>query len=256
MLRAGSGEHLCLRVSIQSMSRKQHLLRMGGAMAILAWAVVPLSRGSDGRMNHVTRAMLCVTEGSLEEIPGERLSVSVPKMRGYVNRQTSQTIEASLTYVGLTKNEAKLGSGQMRRQFGLKLRAQDPCNLVYVMWRIEPKADLVVSIKSNPGEHTSAECANRGYRNIRPIRKSAVPVLKPGDSHTLRAEMSGENLRVLVDSSSVWEGPLGAEVLYLNGPVGIRSDDAHVEFQLRVGELPGAHTDVILPCKSGPFEAE
>jgi len=238
------------------MRRKRDLLRIVGAMAILAWAVVPLSRGSDGRLNRVTRAMLCVTEGSLEEMPGERLSVSVPQMRGYVNRQTSQTIEASLIYLGPTKNDARLGSGQMRRQFGLKLRAQDPCNLVYVMWRIEPQAELVVSIKSNPGQHTSAECANRGYRNIRPARKSAVPILQPGDSHTLRAEMNGENLRVFVDNSSVWEGALGSDVFHLNGPVGIRSDDAQVEFQLRVGELPGAHSDIVLPCKSGPSEAE
>ena len=207
-------------------------------------------------MNRVTRAMLCVTEGSLEEMPDGRLSVSGPKMRAYVNRQTSQTIEANLTYVGPTKSEARLGSGQMRRQFGLKLHAQDPCNLVYVMWRIEPKAELVVSVKSNPGQQTSAACANRGYQNIRPARKSPVPVLQPGGSHTLRAEMNGENLRVFVDDSVVWEGTLGSDVLHLNGPVGIRSDDAQVEFQLRAGELSSDRADVVLPCKSGPSEAE
>jgi len=225
-------------------------------MTLLAWAAVPLSGGSDGPMIRVTRPLLCVTEGSLDEMPGGRLSVSVPKMRAYVNRQTTQIIEASLTYVGPTKNEARLGSGEVRRQFGLKLRAQDPCNLVYVMWRIEPKAELVVSLKTNPGEHTSAECANRGYRNIRPLRKSHAPALRPGDSHTLRAEMNGENIRVFVDNSAVWEGSLGSDVLHLNGPVGIRSDDAVVDFELRVGELSGAHTDVVLPCKTGPSESE
>ena len=225
-------------------------------MTLLAWAAPTLSGGSGDRMIRVTRPMLCVTEGSLGELPSERLSVSVPKMRAYVNRQTAQTVEASLTYVSPTKNEARLGSGEVRRQFGLKLRAQDPCNLVYVMWRIEPKAELVVSLKTNPGEHTSAECANRGYRNIRPARKSPVSALQPGDSHTLRAEMNGEDLRVFVDNSAVWEGSLGSDVLHLNGPVGIRSDDAQVNFQLRVGEISGAHADVVLPCKTGPSEAE
>ena len=41
--------------------------------------------------------------------------------------------------------------GELRRQFGLKLRAQDACNLVYVMWRIEPASKLVVSIKCRTG---------------------------------------------------------------------------------------------------------
>ena len=34
-----------------------------------------------------------------------------------------------------------------------KLRAEDACNLVYVMWRIEPQSRLVVSVKRNPGQH-------------------------------------------------------------------------------------------------------
>jgi hypothetical protein len=224
--------------------------------AILGSAMVPLSGGADSRTDRVTHAMLCVTEGSLDEVPGEGLSVSVPKMRAYVNRETLQIVEARLTYIGPTQNEARLGSGQVRRQFGLKLRSQDPCNLVYVMWRIEPQSELVVSVKTNPGEHTSAACGNRGYRNVRPARKSPMPRLQPGNSHTLRAEMSGQNLRAFVDGSVVWEGVLGPDVLGLDGPVGIRSDNAHVEFQLSVGELPGAHPNFVLPCKSGPSESE
>jgi len=144
----------------------------------------------------------------------------------------------------------------MRRQFGLKLRSQDPCNLVYVMWRVEPQSELVVSLKTNPSQHTSPECANHGYRNIRPAHKSAVPSLQPGDSHTLREETKGENLRVFVDGSVVWEGVLGSDALHLDRPVGIRSDNAHVEFQLGVVDVPGVHPNVALPCKSGPSESE
>jgi hypothetical protein len=114
----------------------------------------------------VPRANLCVTEGVIDELPGQRLSVSVPKMRAYLNAFTPQVVEAHFTYLGSTGNEARLGSGELRRQFGLKLRAQDACNLVYAMWRIEPESKLVVSVKSNPGQHTSAECGNRGYRNV------------------------------------------------------------------------------------------
>jgi hypothetical protein len=70
-------------------------------------------------------------------------------MRAYVNTFTSQPIEAHFTFLGSTGNEARLGSGELRCQFGLKLRAQDACNLDYAMWRIEPESKLVVSVKSN-----------------------------------------------------------------------------------------------------------
>jgi hypothetical protein len=94
----------------------------------------------------------------------------------------------------------------MRRQFGLKLRAQDACNLVYAMWRIEPESKLVVSVKSNPGENSSAQCGNRGYQNIKPRRSSPVPTLEPGATHTLHAVMNGAEMQVFADNSLVWDG--------------------------------------------------
>jgi hypothetical protein len=207
-------------------------------------------------MIRIRREMLCVAEGTIEEGAGQRLSVSAPKMRAYVNRWTSQTIEAHFTYLGPTRDEAKLGSGEMRRQFGLKLRAQDPCNLVYVMWRIAPESKLVVSVKTNPGQHTSAECANRGYQNIKPLRGSPVPILRPGESHTLHAKINGEQMSVWVDNSPVWEGSVGPEALRFDGPVGIRSDNAKLEIDLQAGEFSGTHPDYVMPCKSGPSESE
>jgi hypothetical protein len=174
----------------------------------------------------VTRANLCVTEGTIEELPGGRFKVSVPKMRAYLNAFTPPLVEARFTYLGSTGNEARLGSGELRRQFGLKLRAQDACNLVYAMWRIEPESKLVVSIKSNPGQHTSAECGNRGYRNIKPTHSKPVPVLRSGDSHDLRAEMDGDEMKVFADNQLVWEGLLGPEALSFDGPNGMRSDNA------------------------------
>src|ERR1700722_50364 len=131
---------------------------------------------------------LCVTEGAVTNGAGDRLTVDAPKMRAYVNTWTSQAIEAKFTYVGPTAEETKLGSGEIRRQFGLKLRAQNACNLVYAMWRIEPESKVVVSIKSNPGQHTSTECGNRGYRNVKPWHSAPVPVLNRGDAHLLGAE--------------------------------------------------------------------
>jgi hypothetical protein len=214
---------------------------------ILLLAAADISRGwpspaYPARMVPVPRAKLCVTEGALEELKGSRLSVNVPKMRAFVAAVTPQTVEARLTYLGHTSDEARLGSGAMREQFGVKLRAHDACNLVYAMWRIEPKAEFVVSVKSNPGMHSSSECGNHGYRNIRPRRASAVPRLSPGSSHALFVEMTGSELRASVDGREVWEGDLGPETLSLDGPVGVRTDNGRFEFQFLVREM-GAPID-------------
>jgi hypothetical protein len=234
----------------------RNVLTIAFAVVGLAAAGALSSRSADLRVFGVRRAMLCVTEGTVGEMPGERLSVRVPKMRAYVNQPTSQTIEAHFTYLGPTGSQARLGSGEMRRQFGLKLHAQDACNLVYAMWRIEPESKLVVSVKANPGEHTSAECGNRGYRNIKPVHSSAVPALGRGDRHSLRAEMNGERLRVLVDNVLIWEGTVGTEAARFDGPVGIRSDNAALEMELLAGEISGTRPDHPSACRSGPSESE
>jgi hypothetical protein len=201
----------------------------------------------------VSRANLCVTEGTIDELPGERLSVNVPKMRAYLNAFTPQSVEAHFTYLGATESETRLGSGELRRQFGIKLRAQDACNLVYAMWRIEPESKLVVSVKSNPGQHNSAECENRGYRNIKARGGTPVPALRPGDTHDLRAEMNGADLEVFADESLVWEGSLGPDALAFDGPVGIRSDNARLQIELRAGKAQPGRTP---GCRSGPEESE
>jgi hypothetical protein len=202
----------------------------------------------------VSRADLCLTEGAVEQLPDRRLSVAVPKMRAYVNLETSQYLEARFTYSGPTENQAPLGSGELRRQFGLKLHAQDACNLVYVMWRIAPASEIVVSVKSNPGQHSSSECSNHGYTNIKAAHSAPVPPLPPGQTRTLRAEMNGQALEVFVDNSPVWEGNVGREALSFHGPVGIRSDNARLELELKArrqgagGQMPA--------CRSGPGESD
>lgn len=144
------------------------------------------SQAAPGAWLSINRENLCVTEGAIEKASGERLRVDVPKMRAYSTVATAQSAEVRFTYLGPTAKEARLGSGEMRGQFGLKLHAQDACNLVYAIWRIEPESKIVVSIKRNPAAHTSAECGNRGYQNIKPRKASAVPQLTPG-SRTLCA---------------------------------------------------------------------
>ena len=197
----------------------------------------------------VSRGDLCVTEGAIENAGGDRMSFDVPKMRAYVMPPAEQSVEVSFRYLGATAKESALGSGQIRRQFGLKLRAQDPCNLVYAMWRIDPESKLVVSVKRNPSEHTSAECGNRGYTNIKPLKASSVPRMQLGESHTLRVEMKNDELRVFADNREVWEGRIPRDAAALEGPVGIRSDNARLEFDLKARTAEGNRRP--WACKSG-----
>ena len=203
----------------------------------------------------VPRTKLCVTEGEIQTLPGERLSIDVPKMRAYLNETTAQAEQVHFTYLGPTANQSSLGSGATRVQFGLKLRAQDACNLIYAMWRIEPRSELVVSVKSNPGQHTSSQCANHGYQNIKPVRSKPVPALRPEDNHWLRAQMNGAELTVFVDNSPVWEGPVPPVALGFNGPVGIRSDNARLQLELRALQ-PKAPPGPAPACRSGTEESE
>jgi hypothetical protein len=215
---------------------------MNGALGWLA-ALVLLAPGATketgamkGHNGHVPEpiapARMRVTEGALEARAKDSIRVDVPKMRMVVPGTEGASAELRFTYLGPTTERKTLASGQMREQLGLKLRAMDGCNVVYAMWRLAPKPELVVSIKRNPHEHSSGDCGNRGYTNIRPRTHAAVPALKPGDSHVLRAELHERALRVLVDGAPVWEGELPAEAFTFNGPVGMRSDNVRADFQL------------------------
>jgi hypothetical protein len=198
----------------------------------------------------VTLERMKVTQGKLKPLPNGRLRIEDPKVRAVVSSSEEPKVQALVsparvgteagarvaelrfTYLGATAEQKPLQSGEMRRQVGLKLRARDGCNVVYVMWRIEPKAGLVVSMKHNPEMHRSDDCGNNGYQTVKPRSRAAVPVLEPGDSHTLRAELTGAELKVTVDGEPVWEGALPAEALTFDGPVGVRSDNGRFDVEL------------------------
>jgi hypothetical protein len=210
----------------------------------LGW--FPLAQASSRELVPVSRDMLCVTEGELSAAPQNQLAVDVPKMRAYVNAETFADAEVRFTYLGATAKDIPLGSGEMRRQFGFKLLAQDACNLVYVMWRFEPESKVVVSFKSNPGQHTSTECGNRGYTNIMARHSTKVPAMATGSTHTLQASLHEQDLQVLADDMVVWVGSIGLEASQLRGPIGVRSDDARLNFALQTS-FPGGHA-----ARSGP----
>lgn len=208
-------------------------------------------------MAAVPRADFCVTEGGLDEMHDGVLAVTVPKMRAYVNRPSSDAAEVRFTYLGSTAIESRLGSGVSRRQFGLKLRAANACNVIYAMWRIEPESKLVVSVKTNAGQQSSAECANHGYRTVKPTFAAATPRLAPGQTHRLLAQIRDQELRAFIDGNIVWEGTLGSAARDLRGPVGVRSDNARLEFTLSIEAPAGSMPKSVLPrCRAAAEESE
>ncbi len=172
-----------------------------------------------------------VPDGKIEKAAGNRLMVSTKEMRATLKFPTQQNVTVKFTYLGPSAEVSRLGSGEVRSQFGIKLRAQDTCNIVYVMWHFAPDQKIAVSVKRNPGQRTHEECLDNGYiNNIKPRISALPPAIHPDQPHVLGAAMSGSNLMVTADQKVVWQGDLGRVALEFNGPVGLRSDNAHVVF--------------------------
>jgi hypothetical protein len=184
---------------------------------------------------------LCVTKGAA----ALGRTVTEPTVRAVALGTSGDAAALSFVFRGDTAVSRELASGESRRQLGLKLRAQDGCNLLYVMWRLDPKPSLSVSLKRNPGMRTHKECGANGYTRVKPARDAAaslaaVPVLSPGASHTLRAELAHDELLAWIDDQLVWRGPLPAGIHDIAGPAGLRSDN--VSFDLVSFAAPGPST--------------
>jgi hypothetical protein len=202
-------------------------VRSISALALLALQPAPLQR--------ISRDQLCVTNGEIMTTANGRLAINTPSSRAVVRTPTAPGVaEIRFTYLGPSQGSKPLASGEMRRQIGLKLRAQDQCNLLYVMWHIEPDAKFGVSIKRNPGQYTHEQCDAHGYVTIRPRTSATLPPIKAGESHTLRAALTGDDLTLTADGKIVWEGSVGNGITGIDGPVGLRTDNARFEFDYYV----------------------
>jgi hypothetical protein len=201
-------------------------------MLLVSTFATPLFSQSPAVRN-IKQTDLDVTDGSVRTANGH-LWVDAPEMRAILRVPATKLMEVPFTYVGPTEATSKLADGNVRRQFGLKLNAQDACNVLYVMWRISPKSDLVVSMKHNPRMHSSSQCGDGGYRNLKPAKWARVPELQAGSSHILRAEIHNQDLQVSVDGEVMWEGSIPSEAMPFDGPSGLRSDNVRVQFDMLV----------------------
>ena len=164
---------------------------------------------------------ICATKGAL--LSGGR--VEAPTFRGVALGTSGQAAAIVFAFEGSSKGTRALGSGQIRRQIGIKLKAANGCNLVYAMWRLDPSPQIEVSVKINPGSRTHAECGTRGYSKITPSYQGNVPSLNPGEQHWMQAEIVGDDMTVWVDGYVAWQGRLPAQARNVSGPSGLRSDN-------------------------------
>lgn len=185
---------------------------------------------------------LCVSRGKAT-IGGE---VDDPTTRATARGSLGDAAALEFVYRGDTAAVRELASGQARRQLGLKLRAANGCNLIYVMWRLDPTPKIDVSVKLNAGGRDHDDCGADGYTKVRPTKSWRVPVLADGDKHTLRAAISGDDLTAWIDERVVWRGRLPASARSLTGPAGFRSDN--LAFELVGFSAPAVNTAIAPPA--------
>ena len=96
-------------------------------------------------LQRIDHGRLCVTNGVVSALAGDRLTIDTASSRAIAQvggeSASDQIAEVHFKYLGPSQDSRPLASGDLRRQIGLKLRAQDSCNLIYAMWRIESPED-------------------------------------------------------------------------------------------------------------------
>jgi hypothetical protein len=192
----------------------------------------------------IAEADLCVTKGRVEST-----SIEDPTMRGYARGWGGDAASLTFTYRGETFETRELAGGEARRQIGLKLRAQDSCNVVYVMWRLDPKPKLDISVKYNPLKKTHEECGADGYTKVKPIKKTFIPAFEYGKTHTLRAEIVGDELYAWIDDALLWQGTLPDFARSIKGPAGVRSDNVKFDIVSLAAPHTGGTGSAAPACK-------
>jgi hypothetical protein len=201
-----------------------------------ALATTPVAAGGAPAWKPVKKAGLEVTEGTISSAGKVTLRTRSAAMRAVARDGGRHATRAQLRFklLGASETVKPLGSGQIRRQIGLKLRAADPCNLLYVMWHAAPDSVVEISVKRNAGQTTSAQCGNRGYTEL-----ASLPMPAPDrrlhvlEARTRRAADGSLVLAVYADGRLLRRMTLPADTAAgLEGPIGVRSDNGDYLFRL------------------------
>jgi hypothetical protein len=186
------------------------------------------------------RSDLRVSLGTISQTKSGYLSVVGPKERAV--RTSGKHFKALLRfrYRGPSEKTAPLDSGAVIQQIGLKMRAMDTCNLLYVMWRIKPTEELYIAIKQNPGKSKYDDCGANGYLVLGRVPLKPLGITAANQkTHRLGASVTKTAGRyageVTIDGRRIWSDNIDAKLIAdINGPVGFRSDNGSFIFKLFV----------------------
>lgn len=214
-------------------------------------------QGPSPTLQRIDLSDLCVTNGSVLRAPGGRLAVDTPSSRAVVQGDAEgaadQIAELRFRYLGPSRDSRPLASGELRRQIGLKLQAEDSCNVIYAVWRIAPDPRVAVSLKRNADLHTHAQCGAHGYINFTSQDRDELPPIRPGEVHTLRAALHKRDLTVTADGKLAWRGFVQSEIALPVGQPGFRTDNARFVFEYFAAvSAPLRATASQAPSRRGP----
>ena len=186
------------------------------------------------------RSELHVSLGRISQTKSGYLTVAGPKERAVRTSGEHSKAVLQFRYRGPSEKISLLDSGAFVRQIGLKMRAMNTCNLLYVMWRIKPTEEIYIAIKRNPGQSKYKECLSRGYLQLGRVPLKPLGITAATQkAHRLGASVTETDGRytcaVTIDGRKVWSGKIDAKhISDIKGPVGIRSDNGSFIFKLFV----------------------
>ena len=238
---------------------KQMTFRDEGLMSGEAYCYRVLAGNDNGRtasknlytntvpsLSQVRKKSLNVTKGSVSETASGFLTITRPTVRAVEKSGKAKSAKLRVRYRGPTSETVPLKNGSIRRQIGLKMKAMDTCNLLYVMWEIEPKEKLKVQVKRNPGKKYHKECGTDNYFKQVPYvnqddSSHGFPSAKDQRSHILEADLfpvgeKGYDLHIYIDGKQVWQNTIPQSLLQgIDGHAGIRTDNGSFIFKLFTG---------------------
>lgn len=192
---------------------------------------------------------LIITSGAVTNGSSGFFNTSTPVTRAEIDNDRVQSAYAKITfrYNGESDSDIPLSDGTMRRQIGLKLRSKNTCNILYVMWWLEPYENLAVSIKSNPGMMYHSQCGDQGYTSLYADTSAnpfpPVSSMSDGNYHELSAllkPISDSNpngtkgddfeLIICVDGYEVWRKNIYNLPVDVSGISGFRTDNGNFDF--------------------------
>jgi hypothetical protein len=181
---------------------------------------------------------LDVTSGPITAQEPGLLRVADPIIRATVPGSSAISACVQFRYRGAVQDPRPSGSGRFLHQIGLMLRAANPCNLIYLTWRLLPEEEIVLQVKRNPDATMSNQCpGGSGYQRI---AACGYPPFREGELHEVLATVSprsdgSADTEVWIDWRKVLDVSIAPELLDgIAGPPGLRTDNGQFDFRYYV----------------------